>query len=142
MGGLTKLRSRILPILNTNPTIPFVAIHTNLNAFDGALDTCSTYSLITMKLAKRLSFEIGFGSLGVLRCANKSMLRVLGTTDIEFKLGHKFIIHKFKVVSELQFSCIIGLDIITNYGIVPNIQHGYFYFNDDPRTKYDVVRLG
>lgn len=53
-------------------------------------------------------------------------------------MGHKFIIHKFKVVSELQFSCIIGLDIITNYGIVPNIQHGYFYFNDDPQTKYDV----
>ncbi|CAL8119144.1 unnamed protein product [Orchesella dallaii] len=100
----------------------------------------STYSLITSKLVKNLGLEIDYNSLIQLKCANSTNMKSIGTADIEIQLGRSLISHKFHVMSDsaLAQPCIIGSDIIRKYGIVPNQQKGYFYFNHDSRTHYPL----
>lgn len=124
--------------MNIPLNIPLVSLYSNCKEFHGALDTCSSYSLITTKLANELGLEIEYHSLTNLKSANSSNMSIVGKTDIEFKMGQKYIFHEFLVASVLQLQFIIGADCMINYGIVPNLQEGYFYFNDSPETKYSI----
>lgn len=115
-----------------------VALFSNLKEFEAALDTCSTYSIITPKIVDGLGIEINYNSLFTLKAANTTPLQVIGTCEIEIKLGHKLLNIEFKVATELQLPCIIGADAIKRYGIVPNLKRKFFYYDDQPNTRYEI----
>lgn len=72
-------------------------------------------------------------------CANKTSLNSIGTAIIELPIGNRILEHQFHVMVDLVTPCIIGCDLMKRCGITIDVQHRYFYFNDDSAIKFPFL---
>ncbi|CAL8136546.1 unnamed protein product [Orchesella dallaii] len=106
--------------------------------FVAIMDTGSSFSLMTEKLAYVLKLQIRYNDTIDLLCANNTTLQTIGTAFLVIQIGHKEIAHNFHILKRLCVPCILGNDILTKYGIVMNQKRKFFYFGDSPLQRYKL----
>lgn len=102
------------------------------------MDSCSSVSIMTEKLAKALNLDITYEN-DEIKCANDTSHRIIGKATLIFQLGHKYIAHDFYIAVKQAFPCIIGNDIEKIYGVVKNPKRDLFYFDDMPHVHYPLL---
>ena len=91
------------------------------------VDSGAEISLISQKVFNNLKYPVPLRRKRVqLQAANGSSLNVLGSVDLDFKLGGLKLTHSFTVVSNLNRNIILGRDFLVNHGV---------------RLYYDLAKL-
>jgi hypothetical protein len=106
--------------------------------FEAIFDSGSTHSLINLEAARKINVEINKNATINIWCGNSSLSRVVGTLNMAIQMGHKKIQHEFIVVDKLIFSFVIGTDIISSSGIIPNLRKSQYHFEDEPSLVYKL----
>jgi len=101
------------------------------------LDTGSSYSLISECLAEKLNLDVHTDAKqGNILCGNNTTMVVIGTAVIKLQIGKQIFTHTFRVLKELLYECLIGIDFMRKFGMQLNLQKNLFYFQDNESIKH------
>ena len=112
----------------------YIIVKIGNNHIKTLVDTGCVQSIINDKLAKKLKLSLRTlksDDSSVLFSANFSKINVIATTELLLNIGGYTIAHKVKVVENIAFDLILGVDFLKENQVVIDFQAGIMSISDD-----------